>query len=84
MNILLNNKTNFTSPEYKVDRASFLELHVGVTGTGTVKIESQSRDGVFRSWPESVLKGPSAQIVAVPPGKFRVVVVGTATVEIRS
>lgn len=84
MQDLLKDKTaGFQSGEYKVDGRPFMQAYVQVSGTGTVEIETKGQDGTWRSFPETRMVGPIAQVVALPMGSFRIkVTLGTATIEV--
>lgn len=78
--IIKNKSTGYTSTAFKITQNAYAEVYVQVTGVCSVAIESLSTDGTWRSFPETTLTGPTAQVVCVPQGDFRVKVLsGTAT-----
>lgn len=52
------------------------EVWVGISGTGSVAIEFQMEDGLYRSFPESTLTAPAAKLVAFRSGQYRFNVTG--------
>ena len=68
------NQTSFTSPAFRLDDRLLKEVFVGITGPGPVSIEQLGEDLVWRSYPESTLSGPTAQIVTLRAGSWRVVI----------
>lgn len=81
--LLKDKATNFLSGAYKVEGRPYMHGYFQVSGTCTIDIETQGQDGTWRTFPETRLIGPTAQVVALPQGFFRIkVIAGPATVEV--
>ncbi|HEY6612753.1 MAG TPA: hypothetical protein VIZ86_16690 [Pseudomonas sp.] len=74
INEIFVNKTAFESPEFSmpVGGSPHADMWVGVTGPGPVYIDVLGKDGVWRTYPEFTINGPSAQLLNVKRGRFKV------------
>lgn len=84
--MIFKDKTAFTSGAYDMPTSGQVsaDAYITVTGPGPVYIEQLEEDGVWRSFPESTFSGPTAQLVSIKRGRFRVRIDASAatTVEI--
>lgn len=85
VSVIYPSKTVFTGEPLSVELAATADCYLTITGPGPVAIEQLELDGAWRSFPETEFSGPTAQIVTLKGGQFRVVVDATepTTVEVR-
>lgn len=78
-------KTTFTSDAIPLQYQAITEAYITITGPGPVALEQLEEDGIWRSFPETTFYGPTAQVVTLKRGQFRVAVTATepTTVEVR-
>lgn len=82
--MIISEQSSFTSAPISVPYRALNDVYLSVTGPGPVAIEMLEEDGQWRSFPETTFDGPTAQIVTVKQGSFRVVISGgPTTVEVR-
>lgn len=77
--MIFENESSFTSPAYINKFEDLAEVYLAVDGPGPVAIEQEGEDGVWRAFPETTFDGPTAQIVTIKRGRWRVVISGGPT-----
>lgn len=77
--MLFENQTSFTSDAFINRLEDMTDLYLAVDGPGPVAIEQEGEDGVWRAFPETTFDGPTAQIVTIKRGRWRVVISGGPT-----
>lgn len=77
--MIIKDQSNYTSDPIPFREDGMRKVFVGVTGPGPVALELLCEDNQWRSYPETTFAGPTAKVVTLPSGQWRVKVSGGPT-----